>query len=46
VSDDHSNRPFVSGANVDGKPTDPPAEERGVERLMTLYDRRQKDIFG
>ncbi|MEA2720205.1 MAG: ribonucleoside-diphosphate reductase beta chain [Candidatus Eremiobacteraeota bacterium] len=30
---------------VDGKLVDPPAEERGVERLMALYERRQKDIF-
>jgi len=32
--------------DVDGTPTEPPPEERGVERLMALYERRQKDIFG
>jgi ribonucleoside-diphosphate reductase beta chain len=31
---------------VDGTLVDPPAEERGVERLMALYERRQRDIFG
>ena len=31
---------------VNGRVYDPPEEERGVERLMTLYNRRLEDIFG
>lgn len=31
---------------VNGRVYDPPPEERGVERLMTLYNRRLQDIFG
>jgi ribonucleoside-diphosphate reductase beta chain len=31
---------------VDGKEYGPPPEERGVERLMALYERRMRDIFG
>jgi ribonucleoside-diphosphate reductase beta chain len=31
---------------VDGITYDPPAEERGLERLMKLYQRRLQDIFG
>ncbi|MGH3089429.1 MAG: R2-like ligand-binding oxidase [Rubrobacteraceae bacterium] len=31
---------------ADGKEYDPPEEERGLERLMLLYERRQRDIFG
>jgi ribonucleoside-diphosphate reductase beta chain len=30
---------------VDGEMVQPPAEERGVERLMALYERRRRDIF-
>jgi ribonucleoside-diphosphate reductase beta chain len=30
----------------DGVEYDPPAEERGLDRLMALYGRRMKDIFG
>jgi ribonucleoside-diphosphate reductase beta chain len=31
---------------IDGKEYDPPEEERGLERLMALYERRMQDIFG
>jgi ribonucleoside-diphosphate reductase beta chain len=31
---------------VDGKEYGPPEDERGVERLLGLYERRMKDIFG
>jgi ribonucleoside-diphosphate reductase beta chain len=31
---------------VNGRVYDPPEEERGVERLLTLYHRRLEDIFG
>lgn len=31
---------------VDGREYDPPEDERGVERLMELYERRMEDIFG
>ncbi|WP_237700025.1 R2-like ligand-binding oxidase [Alicyclobacillus acidocaldarius] len=31
---------------VDGVRYDPPAEERGLERLMEMYERRMRDIFG
>ncbi len=31
---------------VNGRLYGPPEEERGVERLMTLYNRRLQDIFG
>jgi ribonucleoside-diphosphate reductase beta chain len=33
-------------AGDDGVEYDPPAEERGLERLMDLHARRMKDIFG
>ncbi|MEY2532943.1 MAG: ribonucleoside-diphosphate reductase beta chain [bacterium] len=33
-------------AGDDGVEYDPPEEERGLERLMALYGRRMKDIFG
>ncbi len=31
---------------VNGRTYGPPEEERGVERLMTPYNRRLQDIFG
>lgn len=31
---------------INGQEYDPPEEERGLERLMTLYERRMQDIFG
>lgn len=31
---------------VNSKEYDPPEEERGLDRLMTLYERRMRDIFG
>ncbi|WP_231862841.1 R2-like ligand-binding oxidase [Alicyclobacillus mali (ex Roth et al. 2021)] len=31
---------------VDGVCYDPPVEERGIERLMEMYERRMRDIFG
>jgi ribonucleoside-diphosphate reductase beta chain len=31
---------------ADGVEYEPPAEERGLERLMALYERRMRDIFG
>jgi ribonucleoside-diphosphate reductase beta chain len=31
---------------VDGREYDPPSDERGLERLMALYERRMQDIFG
>ncbi|MDI9258719.1 R2-like ligand-binding oxidase [Alicyclobacillus sendaiensis] len=31
---------------VDGAYYDPPEEERGIERLMEMYERRMRDIFG
>jgi ribonucleoside-diphosphate reductase beta chain len=34
---------FVGG---DGIEYEPPEQERGIERLMALYERRMKDIFG
>jgi ribonucleoside-diphosphate reductase beta chain len=34
---------FVAG---DGQQYDPPSTERGLERLMALYERRMRDIFG
>lgn len=33
-------------AGPDGVEYDPPAQERGLERLMALYERRIRDIFG
>jgi ribonucleoside-diphosphate reductase beta chain len=31
---------------VDDREYDPPHDERGLERLMKLYERRMQDIFG
>ncbi len=37
---------YGQAMEVNGRVYGPPEEERGVERLMTLYNRRLQDIFG
>ncbi len=37
---------YAQTMEVNGRVYEPPEEERGVERLMTLYNRRLQDIFG
>lgn len=42
----HIRRRYGQKVVVNGKEYDPPDDERGVERLMELYERRMRDIFG
>ncbi len=37
---------YAQKRQVNGRAHDAPEEERGVERFMTLYQRRLQDIFG
>ncbi|WP_273889428.1 R2-like ligand-binding oxidase [Rubrobacter naiadicus] len=39
-------RRYGQKIKVDGREYDTPEEERGLERLMALYERRMRDIFG
>lgn len=42
----HIRRRYGQKMTVEGREYDPPADERGLERLMALYERRTRDIFG
>ncbi len=42
----HIRRRYGQKMTVGGREYDPPADENGLERLMALYERRMRDIFG
>ena len=42
----HIRRRYGQNMTVNGNEYGPPADEKGLERLMALYERRMRDIFG